>query len=202
MAQRSNFRRQPEQRTFAGECPVHGSIDRSEVEQFDGSMTVRPCKQCQFHGLRVAPQGSEDHSQALANLQAESVNSALVGSGITPRFSGSTFATYRTTTTAMTHSSSRLDSPVPMRPTIPCEVMVGWVMVFCSVLVRCDANIGLPLIARQQVCLYFFVVVPIRALFWVVSLTVCIYSFLEVLWQRHKNRQGRQFIKKCTRRSV
>lgn len=102
MAQRSNFRRQPEQRTFAGECPVHGSVDRSEVEQFDGSMAVRPCKQCQFHGLRVAPQGSEEHSQALANLQAESVNSALVGSGITPRFADSTFATYRGTTAAMT----------------------------------------------------------------------------------------------------
>ena len=102
MAQRSNFRRQPEQRTFAGECPVHGSIDRSEVEQFDGSMAVRSCKQCQFHGLRVSPQGSEEHLQALANLQAESVNSALVGSGITPRFSGSTFATYRATTPSMT----------------------------------------------------------------------------------------------------
>lgn len=102
MAQHSNFRRQPEQRTFAGECPVHGSIDRSEVEQFDGSMAVRSCKQCQFHGLRVSPQGSEEHLQALANLQAESVNSALVGSGITPRFSGSTFATYRATTPSMT----------------------------------------------------------------------------------------------------
>ena len=101
MAQRSNFRRQPEQRTFAGECPVHGSIDRSEVEQFDGSMAVRPCKQCQFHGLRVAPQGSAEHSQALANLQAENVNSALVGSGITPRFAGSMFANYRVENSAM-----------------------------------------------------------------------------------------------------
>ena len=101
MAQRSNFRRQPEQRTFSGECPVHGAVDRSEVEQFDGSMAVRPCKQCQFHGLRVAPQGSEDHSQALANLQAENINSALVGSGITPRFFESTFATYRASTPDM-----------------------------------------------------------------------------------------------------
>ncbi len=102
MAQRSNFRRQPEQRTFAGECPVHGKVDRSEVEKFDGSMAVRPCKQCQYHGLRVAPQGSEEHSQALANLQAESVNSALVGCGITRRFAVSTFATYRATTPSMT----------------------------------------------------------------------------------------------------
>jgi DNA replication protein DnaC len=102
MSQRSNFRRDPEQRIFAGECPVHGSIARSEVEQFDGSMTVRPCKQCQFHGLRVASRGSDEHSQALANLQAESVNSALVGSGITPRFAESTFANYRAETPAMT----------------------------------------------------------------------------------------------------
>lgn len=101
MAQRSNFRRQPVQRTFAGECPMHGAVDRSEVEQFDGSMAVRPCKQCQFHGLRVAPRPSEEHSLALANLQAESVNSALVGSGITPRFAESTFATYRANTPAM-----------------------------------------------------------------------------------------------------
>lgn len=101
MAQRSNFRRQPDQRTFTGECPVHGSVARSEVEQFDGSMAVRPCKQCQFHGLRVSPAGSVEHSQALANLRAESVSSALVGSGITPRFAESTFATYRATSPAM-----------------------------------------------------------------------------------------------------
>ncbi|MBJ2225744.1 ATP-binding protein [Pseudomonas carnis] len=102
MAQRSNFRRQPEMRTFEGGCPQHSEVKtRSEVEQFDGTMLVRPCKQCQFHGLRVAPQGSEDHSQALANMQSESVNSALVGSGITPRFAESTFATYRVTTPAM-----------------------------------------------------------------------------------------------------
>ena len=104
MAQRSNFRRQPEQRTFAGECPVHGSVDRSEVEQFNGAMSIRPCKQCQYHGLRVAPRTSAEHSQALANLQAESVNSALVGSGITPRFAESTFATYRATTPDMTQA--------------------------------------------------------------------------------------------------
>lgn len=104
MAQHSNFRRQPVQRTFAGECPMHGAVDRSEVEQFDGSMAVRPCKQCQFHGLRVAPRSSEEHLLALVNLQAESVNSALVGSGITPRFAESTFATYRANTPAMTQA--------------------------------------------------------------------------------------------------
>ena len=101
MAQRSNFRRQPEMRSFAGECPIHGVVDRSEVEQFDGSMLTRPCKQCQFHGLRVAPTGSAEHSQALAHVAAERLNSALVGSGITPRFAECTFATYRATTPAM-----------------------------------------------------------------------------------------------------
>ncbi|NWA24033.1 ATP-binding protein [Pseudomonas gingeri] len=102
MAQRSNiFRRQPEHRMFTGNCPIHGEVDRSEVEQFDGSMLVRPCKQCQYHGLRVAPAGSSERSQALAHLQAEKLNSALVGSGISPRFAESTFASYSAATPAM-----------------------------------------------------------------------------------------------------
>ncbi|KRP91045.1 ATP-binding protein [Pseudomonas lactis] len=104
MALRSSFRRQPEQRTFAGDCPVHGAVDRSEVEQFDGSMLVRPCKQCQFHGLRVAALGSAEHSKALAHVAAERLNSAFVGSGITPRFADCTFATYRATTPAMSEA--------------------------------------------------------------------------------------------------
>lgn len=101
MAQRSNFRRQPEQRTFSGECPVHGTVDRSEIEQFDGTMAVRPCKQCQFHGLRVAPAGSDEHIQALAYVAAERVNSALVGSGISERFSSCTFDNYSAVTADM-----------------------------------------------------------------------------------------------------
>lgn len=103
MAQRSNFRRQPEMRTFEGGCPHHPEVEtRSEVEQFDGSMQIRPCKQCQFHGLRIAEVGSEEHTQALANLAAERLNSALVGSGITPRFAECAFSTYRATTPEMT----------------------------------------------------------------------------------------------------
>lgn len=102
MAQRSNFRRQPEMRTFEGGCPQHPEVEtRSEVEQFDGSMQIRPCKQCQFHGLRIAEVGSEEHTQALASLAAERLNSALVGSGITPRFAECAFSTYRTTTPEM-----------------------------------------------------------------------------------------------------
>lgn len=102
MAQRSNiFRRDPEQRTFTGNCPVHGEVDRSEVEQFDGSMLVRPCKQCQFYGLRIASADSAERLEALANIQAEKRNSALVGSGVSPRFAESTFDSYRATTPAM-----------------------------------------------------------------------------------------------------
>lgn len=107
MAQRSNFRRQPEQRTFAGDCPIHGAVDRSEVEQFDGSMAVRPCKQCQWSGLRVSPVGSDEHTRALAQVAAERLNSALVGSGITPRFADCAFSTYRATTPAMVEALER-----------------------------------------------------------------------------------------------
>ncbi|NWC01615.1 ATP-binding protein [Pseudomonas sp. G1002] len=102
MAQRSNFRRQPELRTFSGNCPHHPEVEsRTEVEQFDGSMQVRPCKKCQFQGLRVAEPGSEAHTLAVAQVAAERLNSALVGSGISPRFSDSTFATYRATAPEM-----------------------------------------------------------------------------------------------------
>ncbi|MHC8348685.1 ATP-binding protein [Pseudomonas sp. RT4P38] len=101
MAQRSNFRRQPATRMFSGSCLVHGDIDRSEVEQFDEAMQVRPCKACQWQALRVAPVDSEEHKQAVAHVAAERVNAALVGSGITPRFAGSMFANYRVDNTAM-----------------------------------------------------------------------------------------------------
>jgi len=101
MAQRSNFRRQPELRTFTSECPVHGHVDRSEVEQFDGSMQVRPCKACQWEALRVAPVDTEEHKQAVAHVATERINTALIGSGITPRFAGSMFSNYRVDNTAM-----------------------------------------------------------------------------------------------------
>ncbi len=101
MAPRSNFRRAPATRMFSGECPVHGDIDRSEVEQFDGSMRVRPCKACQWQALRIDPVSSEANQRAVANIAAERVNSALVGSGITPRFAGSIFANYRADNAAM-----------------------------------------------------------------------------------------------------
>jgi DNA replication protein DnaC len=101
MAQRSNFRRQPAIRMFADNCPVHGDIDRSEVEQYDGSMRVRPCKKCQWNGLRIAALSSEANEQAVAHVAAERINSALIGSGISPRFAGSMFANYRVDNSAM-----------------------------------------------------------------------------------------------------
>lgn len=101
MAPRSNFRRQPMARLFSGACPVHGDVGRSEIEQFDGSMQVRPCKACQWQALRVAPIDTEEHKQAVATAAAERVNTALIGSGITPRFAGSMFANYRVDNSAM-----------------------------------------------------------------------------------------------------
>lgn len=101
MAPRSNFRRSPATRMFSGNCPVHGDVGRSEVEQFDGSTQVRPCKACQWQALRVDPLGSETHQHAVAHAAAERINTALIGSGITPRFSDSMFANYRADTSAM-----------------------------------------------------------------------------------------------------
>ena len=91
----SNFSRQPLLRVFSGQCPEHGEVGRTEVEQFDGSMQVRVCKKCQWSALHLAPAGSEAYQQAVARVNAERLNSALVGSGITPRFADSTFDNYR-----------------------------------------------------------------------------------------------------------
>lgn len=104
MAQLSNFRRQPTMRAFTGECPHHGEISRSEVEQFDGSMLVRACKKCHWNALNMAPEGSEVHTEAVARLRAERLNSTLIGSGITPRFADSTFANFRVNDSAMARS--------------------------------------------------------------------------------------------------
>ncbi|MBA6130103.1 ATP-binding protein, partial [Pseudomonas juntendi] len=38
------FHRAPAKRIISGECPVHGRVDMSEVEQLDGSMLARGCK--------------------------------------------------------------------------------------------------------------------------------------------------------------
>ncbi|MBA5978739.1 ATP-binding protein [Pseudomonas sp. MD195_PC81_125] len=97
MARTSNFCRQPCVRFFALECPVHGSVSSSEIEQFDGSVLPRGCKHCHWEALHTAPKTSEAHILARGRKQAEDLNKLLLGSGITPRFNGCTFETYRTT---------------------------------------------------------------------------------------------------------
>ncbi|AJO76478.1 ATP-binding protein [Pseudomonas sp. MRSN 12121] len=95
MAPLSNFRRLPMTRTFTGTCEVHGEVDRSEVEQFDGSMQIRFCKKCQWEALNIAARGSDAYTQAQERLRAERLNADLIASGITPRFADRMFANYR-----------------------------------------------------------------------------------------------------------
>ena len=96
MARISNFCRQPRVRFFDLECPLHGSVSSSEIEQFDGSVLTRGCKHCHWEALHTAPKSTEAHILASGRRKAEELNRLLVGSGITPRFIGCTFETYRT----------------------------------------------------------------------------------------------------------
>lgn len=96
MARISNFCRQPRARFFDLECPLHGSVSSSEIEQFDGSVLTRGCKHCHWEALHTAPKSTEAHILASGRKKAEELNRLLVGSGITPRFIGCTFETYRT----------------------------------------------------------------------------------------------------------
>jgi DNA replication protein DnaC len=92
----SNFIRQPAIQMFSGECQEHGKVDLAHVEQFDGSVLVQGCRRCYWADLNTAAADSFEHSEALARQKAERLNSALIGSGITPRFAGCTFDNYRT----------------------------------------------------------------------------------------------------------
>ena len=96
MARISNFCRQPRVRFFDLECPLHGSVNSSETEQFDGSVLPRGCKHCHWEALHTAAKSTEAYALAKGRKKAEDLNQLLVGSGITPRFSGCTFDTYRT----------------------------------------------------------------------------------------------------------
>jgi len=60
----SNFSRAPAVRFFAETCAIHGEVDGSEVEQFDGSMLVRTCKRCMWEALNLAPRGSDSRGRA------------------------------------------------------------------------------------------------------------------------------------------
>ncbi|QBF27473.1 ATP-binding protein [Pseudomonas tructae] len=88
------FHRTPAKRAFAGECPVHGEVDMSEVEQLDGSMLARGCKRCQWEALHMAPRDSEPYALARVQADAERTTAALICAGITPRFADATFDGY------------------------------------------------------------------------------------------------------------
>lgn len=90
------FHRRPAMQVFSGHCSVHGEVDMSEVEQLDGSMLARGCKRCAWEALNTAPRDSETYAQASACRKAERTTSALIAAGITPRFAGATFDSFRT----------------------------------------------------------------------------------------------------------
>jgi DNA replication protein DnaC len=92
------FHRTPAKRIFAGQCPVHGEVDKSEIEQLDGSMLARGCKRCQWEALHMAPHDGEAYALAKAQALAERATAALIGAGITPRFADATFDGYVTET--------------------------------------------------------------------------------------------------------
>ena len=89
------FHRAPAKRIFSGECPVHGGVDMSEVEQLDGSMLARGCKRCAWEALHTTPRDSAERALATAQRKAEDTMAALIGAGITPRFAAATFDSYR-----------------------------------------------------------------------------------------------------------
>lgn len=89
------FHRRPAMRIFSGECAIHGQVDMSEVEQLDGSMLARGCKRCAWEALHTSPRDSAEHALASAQRKAEETMAALIGAGITPRFAGATFDSFR-----------------------------------------------------------------------------------------------------------
>lgn len=92
------FHRRPSMRIFSGECPVHGQVDMTEIEQLDGSLLARGCKRCAWEALHTAPRDSEAHTLANAQRKAENVMTSLIAAGITPRFAGATFDSYQAET--------------------------------------------------------------------------------------------------------
>lgn len=92
----SKFCRVPDVRFFEAQCPVHGTVDGAEVEQFDGSYLVRACRRCQWEAMNTADKRSEAHTAALARRKATALNELLIGSGITPRFAECTLDNFVT----------------------------------------------------------------------------------------------------------
>ncbi|QHC93848.1 ATP-binding protein [Pseudomonas sp. R84] len=92
----SKFSRVPDVRFFEAQCPVHGTVDGAEVEQFDGSYLVRACRRCQWEAMNTADKRSEAHTEALGRRKAATLNELLIGSGITPRFAECTLENFTT----------------------------------------------------------------------------------------------------------
>lgn len=98
--QSSNFTRQPERRQGtegAAMCPACGSgYTETMVEQFDGEYLAEGCPTCHFNAIHREPLDSPAHLDAKALKVNRRLNALLVGSGITPRFRGSTFDSFVT----------------------------------------------------------------------------------------------------------
>lgn len=66
--------------------PGHNAFKQSLVEQFDGSWKLNTCPACRWQALYNTPKDREEHLQAVAQVEAERLNSDLIATGITPRF--------------------------------------------------------------------------------------------------------------------
>lgn len=94
----SNFTRDPHRKKGeenSSHCPQCGPYTQTLIEQFDGGYNAQGCSFCQFQALRCEPVDSERHIAAKAADRQAKINDLLIGSGITPRFSKSTFATFQ-----------------------------------------------------------------------------------------------------------
>ncbi len=76
--------------------PGHNAFNQSLVEQFDGSWKLNTCPACRWQALYNTPKDRDEHLQAVAQVEAERLNSDLIASGITPRFRKCSLSSYVT----------------------------------------------------------------------------------------------------------
>ncbi len=102
MARRiSNFSPAPrmdDRESLRETCSVdnHGSFLNALVEQFDGTWQAKGCPRCNWAALNTDPIDSDSHKAAKARRTADRLNTALMASGITPRFRGCTLESFVT----------------------------------------------------------------------------------------------------------
>ncbi len=79
-------------------CSVagHGSFVNALMEQFDGSWLANGCPRCNWAALNTDPVDSDSYKAAKARRSADRLNTALVASGITPRFRDCTLESFIT----------------------------------------------------------------------------------------------------------